>query len=58
VSKEKQVTIKMNVNSAIRVLEVLDNATAGYSKEHIPERIVLLREVIEQLDKELEKVVL
>jgi uncharacterized FlaG/YvyC family protein len=57
-SKEKQVAIKMDVQSALEVLQVLDSATAGYSKEHPPERIVRLCSVINQLDLELEKVVL
>ena len=56
-TKENQVTIKMDVRTALEVLQVLDNATAGYSKEYAPERIVRLREVMEQLDTELEKVV-
>jgi hypothetical protein len=40
------------------VLQVLDNATAGYSNEYAPERIVRLREVMWNLDKELEKHIL
>ena len=56
-SKEKQVTIKMDVRTSLEVLQILDGATAGYSKEYSPERIVRLREVMEQLDTELEKVV-
>ena len=56
-TKEKQVTIKMDVRTSLEVLQVLDGATAGYSKEHSPERIVRLREVMNQLDTELEKVV-
>jgi hypothetical protein len=56
-TKETQVTLKMNVRTLLEVLQVLDNATAGYSKEYAPERIVRLREVMEQLDTELEKVV-
>jgi hypothetical protein len=57
VTKEKQVTIKMDVRTSLEVLQVLDGATAGYSKEYAPERIVRLREVMNQLDTELEKVV-
>jgi hypothetical protein len=53
-SKEKQVTIKMDVRTSLEVLQILDGATAGYSKEYSPERIVRLREVMEQLDTELE----
>jgi hypothetical protein len=57
VTKENQVTIKMDVRTSLEVLQILDGATAGYSKEYAPERIVRLREVMEQLDTELEKVV-
>ena len=56
-TKEKQVTIKMDVRTSLEVLQILDGATAGYSKEYAPERIVRLREVMEQLDTELEKVI-
>lgn len=56
--KEKQVTLKLSPKSALEVLQVLDSSTAGYSKEHPPERIVRLREVVNKLDKELEKVIL
>ena len=56
-TKEKQVTIKMDIRTSLEVLQVLDGATDGYSKEFAPERIVRLREVMEQLDTELEKVV-
>ena len=47
----------MNVRTSLEVLQVLDGATAEYSKEYAPERIVRLREVMEQLDTELEKVI-
>jgi hypothetical protein len=56
-TKENQVTIKMDVRTSLEVLQVLDGATVGYSKEYAPERIARLREVMEQLDTELEKVV-
>ena len=56
-TKENQVTIKMDVRTSLEVLQILDGATAGYSKEYSPERIIRLREVMEQLDTELEKVV-
>ena len=57
-TKENQVTLKMDVRTSLEVLQVLDNATVGYSKEYAPERIVRLREVMEQLDTELEKVIM
>jgi hypothetical protein len=57
VTKDLKVTLNLDVRTALEVLQVLDGATAGYSKEFAPERIVRLREVMEQLDTELEKVV-
>ena len=57
-TKELKVNLKLDIRTALEVLQVLDGATAGYSKEYAPERIVRLREVMEQLDTELEKVVL
>ena len=56
-TKELKVNLKLDIRTALEVLQVLDGATAGYSKEYAPERIVRLREVMNQLDIELEKVV-
>ena len=56
-TKELKVTLKLDVKSALEVLQVLDGATAGYSKEFAPERIVRLREVMSQIDTELERVI-
>jgi hypothetical protein len=56
-SKELKVNLKLDIRTALEVLQILDGATAGYSREYAPERIVRLREVMEQLDTELEKVV-
>ena len=56
-TKELKVTLNLDVRTSLEVLQVLDGATAGYSKEYAPERIVRLREVMEQLDTELEKVI-
>jgi hypothetical protein len=47
----------MDIRTSLEVLQVLDGATAEYSKEYAPGRIVRLREVMEQLDTELEKVI-
>ena len=55
-TKELKVNLNLDVRTALEVLQVLDGATAGYSKEYAPERIVRLREVMDQLDTELEKV--
>jgi hypothetical protein len=57
-TKEIKVTLNLDVRTALEVLQVLDGATAGYSKEYAPERIVRLREAMNQIDTELEKVVL
>ena len=56
-SKELKVNLKLDIRTALEVLQVLDGATAGYSKEYAPERIVRLREVMNQIDTELEKVI-
>ena len=56
-TKEIKITLNLDVRTALEVLQVLDGATAGYSKEFSPERIVRLREVMDQIDIGLEKVV-
>jgi len=56
-TKEIKVTLNLDVRTALEVLQVLDGATAGYSKEFAPERIVRLREAMNQIDTELERVV-
>jgi hypothetical protein len=56
-TKELKVNLNLDVRTALEVLQVLDGATAGYSKEFAPERIVRLREVMDQIDTGLEKVV-
>lgn len=57
-SKEKQVSLKLDAKSALELLQVLDSSTAGYSQKFSPERIVRLREVMIQLDTKLAKVVI
>jgi hypothetical protein len=57
-TKEKQVTIKMNTQAALEVLQVLDSSTYGYSEEFTPERIVRLRGVMNHLSDELQKVLM
>lgn len=54
-SKQKQLTLKIDVKTGLELLQVLDSATAGYSKEFVPERIERLRSFLVQLDQELEK---
>ena len=57
-TKEKQVSIKMNAQSALEVLQVLDSSTYGYSEEFAPERIIRLREVMNHLSDELQKAIM
>jgi hypothetical protein len=45
-TKEKQITIKMNTETASAVLEVLLTSQVGYSYEFAPERITCIRKVI------------
>ena len=56
-TKELKVNLKLDIRTALEVLQVLDGATAGYSKEYAPERIVRLCEVMDQIDTELEKAI-
>jgi len=56
-TKEKKVTIKMDVRTAAAVRQVLFDAQHGYSYEHVPERVVEVRSVIQSIDTELGEVV-
>jgi len=56
-SKEKKVTIKMDVRTAAAVRQVLFDAQRGYSYEHVPERVVEVRSVIQSIDTELGEVI-
>lgn len=49
-TKQKQVTIKMDVRSAAAVRQVLFEAQKGYGLEHTPERVVDIRAVIQDID--------
>ncbi|NBW37107.1 MAG: hypothetical protein EBR30_19210 [Cytophagia bacterium] len=54
-SKEKQVTIKMNVHAAAAVRQVLFDAQKGYTYNEVsvPPRVSNIREVIVQLDESI-----
>jgi len=56
-TKEKKVTIKMDMRTAAAVRQVLFDAQRGYSYEHVPERVVEVRSVIQSIDTELGEVV-
>ena len=54
-SKEKQVTIKMDARSAAAVRQVLYDAQKGYTYDEvsIPPRITDIRNVIQSIDSNL-----
>jgi len=58
-SKEKKVTIKMDVRTAAAVRQVLFEAQKGYTSDIVstPPRIFELREVIADLDDAIGQVV-
>jgi hypothetical protein len=54
-TKEKQVTIKMDVRAAAAVRQVLFESQQGYTYDegNVPPRISNIREVIRQLDENI-----
>ena len=52
-TKEKKVTIKMDARCAAAVRQVLFEAQRGYSYDHVPERIIDIRAVIQDIDDNL-----
>jgi len=58
VSKEKQVTLKMDVRAAAAVRQVLFDAQKGYTYDEvsIPPRVVDIRGVVQQLDDSIDAV--
>jgi len=51
-TKEKQVTLKLDARAAAAVRQVLFDAQKGYTYDEVsvPPRVVDIREVIQQLD--------
>ena len=49
-TKEKKITVKMDVRCAAAVRQVLFEAQRGYSYDHVPERITDIRTVIRDID--------
>jgi len=49
-TKDKKVTVKMDVRTAAAVRQVLFESQKGYGLEHVPERIVDIRSVVQDLD--------
>ena len=56
-TKEKQVTIKMDVRSAAAVRQVLFEHQRGHSYEFASERITDIRKVIADLDESIGSVI-
>lgn len=52
----KKVTLKMDVGTANAVREAVYQAQKGYSEEHAPIRILNLREVLQNLDDQIEDI--
>jgi len=59
VTKEKQVTIKLDARAAAAVRQVLFDAQKGYTYDEvsIPPRIVDIRSTIQQLDDSISAVI-
>jgi len=59
VTKEKQVTLKLDARAAAAVRQVLFDAQRGYTYDEvsIPPRIVDIRSVIQQLDDSIGAVI-
>ena len=55
-TKEKQVTLKLDIRSAAAVRQVLFDAQRGYTYDEVsvPPRVTDIRNVIQQLDDNLE----
>jgi hypothetical protein len=53
VTKEKKVTIKMDVRTAAAVRQVLFESQCGYSYEYVPERVAEVRAVIQDIDNSI-----
>ena len=57
-TKEKQVTLKLNARSAAAVRQVLFDSQKGYTYDElsVPPRVTDIRNVIQQLDDSIESV--
>jgi len=56
-TKDKKVTVKMDVRAAAAVRQVLFESQKGYGLEYVPERIVDIRSVVQDLDEAIGAVV-
>ena len=56
-TKQKQVTINLDVYTAAAVRQVLFDAQKGYGLEYTPERIIDIRSAIQTIDDSISVVV-
>jgi hypothetical protein len=58
-TKEKQVTLKMDARCAAAVRQILFDAQKGYTYDEVsvPPRIIDIRNVIQDLDDKISKIV-
>ena len=58
-TKEKQVTIKMDARAAAAVRQVLFDSQKGYTynEASVPPRVVDIRSVIQDLDQSIESII-
>jgi hypothetical protein len=58
-TKEKQVTLKLDARAAAAIRQVLFDAQKGYTYDEVsvPPRVVDIREVIQQLDDSIGAVI-
>jgi hypothetical protein len=58
-TKEKQVTIKMDARAAAAVRQVLFDSQKGYTYDEasVPPRVVDIRSVIQDLDQSIESII-
>ncbi len=58
-TKEKQVTIKMDASAAAAVRQVLFDSQKGYTYNEVsvPPRITDIRSVIQDIDKEIKSII-
>ena len=54
---DKKVTVEMDVFSAAAVRQVLFESQKGYGSEHVPTRVVSIRQVVLDLDDAISSVV-
>ena len=55
-TKEKKVSLKLDVRAAAAVRQVLFDAQKGYGLEYTPERIIDIRSVIQDIDDNIRSV--